>query len=213
MTNYIHIETSKYPVSETDIKDVFPTTIFPSPFVAPNNYAPVFPTPVPAYDSVLETVKESTPVLTTKGHYEQTWEIVDLYPTKAKKNAAIKAYLNDQKSIKKDLVDASRKIKESAGLSYKFPDSVGTIQTSDEDIRNVLVITTTALVLNSKGINTSVIPFKDLENVVHMLTPTEAISMGMAVQEFISSTYTEAWALKTAIESSTNLINLNKVIV
>jgi hypothetical protein len=211
--NYINTETLEYPVSEQDIRNVNPLLAFPSPFVAPENFSFVFPTPQPMCDHVLETIQEDVPVLTDKGHYEQTWKVVQLYTTTAKKNAAKADYLETQKTLKKDQVSNNRKSKELAGLLYAFSDSVGTIQTSDEDIRNVLVVTTTALILQSNNIVDPVIQFRDLENVIHLMTPVEAIAMGMAVQAFISSTYTESWALKAAIDSATTLLNLNKVII
>ena len=49
---------------------------FPSPFVAPPEYAVVFPAPQPTYNAVIQSVREIAPVLTVKGHYEQQWEIV-----------------------------------------------------------------------------------------------------------------------------------------
>lgn len=42
--------------------------------------APVFTSPQPTFDSVSQTVQLSAPVLTKKGHYEQSWTVVDLDP-------------------------------------------------------------------------------------------------------------------------------------
>lgn len=211
--NYINTETLQYPVSEQDIKTALPLRSFAFPFSPPVEYLPVFPAPQPMYDPVLETVQEVAPVLTDKGHYEQTWSVVALYSKSTERTAAKAVHLAAQKLIKKEAVNAARKTAESAGLPYTFTDSAGTIQTADEDIRNVLAVTTTALVLNSQGIVDAVIPFRDLENVTHMLTPDEAITMGMAVQAFISTTYSDAWAKKAAIDAATTILQLNGVAV
>jgi len=52
--------------------------------------APVFPAPQPEHDSVTQTIQSSSPVLTSKGHYEQSWTIVDLDPEIVAQNQAAK---------------------------------------------------------------------------------------------------------------------------
>lgn len=73
---YINTQTNQYPVSEQDVRNLNPNTSFPMPFVAPDEYATVFPAPQPEHDPIIQTVRELLPVLTAKGHYEQAWEIV-----------------------------------------------------------------------------------------------------------------------------------------
>lgn len=75
---YINTQTNQYPVSETDIKAAFPNVSFASPFTAPSEYAVVFPAPQPTYNVITETVKETAPELTSKGTWEQRWEVVTL---------------------------------------------------------------------------------------------------------------------------------------
>lgn len=77
--------------SESDIRAAFPNTSFPVPFVAPEGYVLVFPSPTPEFNSITQRAQETTPVLTAKGHYEQQWEIVELFSTQAEKDAAIAA--------------------------------------------------------------------------------------------------------------------------
>lgn len=73
---YINIDTSQYPVSESDIKAAFPNTSFPVPFTPPDGYAWVFPTPQPVFDPVIRVAREIAPELTVKGTWEQRWEVV-----------------------------------------------------------------------------------------------------------------------------------------
>lgn len=77
--------------SESDIRAAFPNTSFPVPFVAPEGYALVFPAPPPEFNPITQRAQETVPVLTAKGHYEQQWEIVELFSTQAEKDAAIAA--------------------------------------------------------------------------------------------------------------------------
>lgn len=73
---YINTEKNKYPVSEREIRDLFPNTAFPFPFVPPEQYKLVFVSPQPEYDSVIRMCIEDAPELTSKGHWEQRWKIV-----------------------------------------------------------------------------------------------------------------------------------------
>ena len=77
--------------SESEIRALFPNTSFPVPFGAPEGYVFVFPTPQPEFNPVTQRVQETTPMLTAKGHYEQQWEVQELFSTQAEKDAAIAA--------------------------------------------------------------------------------------------------------------------------
>lgn len=88
---YINKITGEYPVSEAAIRAANPNTSFPVPFVAPEGYALVFPAPPPEFNPIIQRAQETAPVLTAKGHYEQQWEIVELFSTQAEKDAAIAA--------------------------------------------------------------------------------------------------------------------------
>lgn len=75
---YINTQTSEYPVTEAQIRALSPNTSFSHPFVAPEPFAVVFPTPVPPWNPLVEMLAEGAPVLTDKGHYEQQWVVTDM---------------------------------------------------------------------------------------------------------------------------------------
>lgn len=77
---YINIDTNQYPLSESQIRATHPNTSFPQPFTPPDGYIWVFPLPAPTYDPISQFVRETAPELTSKGHWEQRWEIVKLDP-------------------------------------------------------------------------------------------------------------------------------------
>jgi hypothetical protein len=80
MANYIELATSRYPVSQSQIRSENPQTSYPASFPVPDGYALVFPAPAPTVPNpVIQIAREVTPVLTGKGNYEQTWEIVDIF--------------------------------------------------------------------------------------------------------------------------------------
>lgn len=64
--------------TERDIRAAFPNTSFAEPFQPPEGYVWVFPAPQPAHDQITQAVRETTPVLTDKGHWEQQWEVIAL---------------------------------------------------------------------------------------------------------------------------------------
>jgi len=77
--------------TESEIRAAFPNVSFPQPFVPPDEYAVVFPTPQPAYNPVTQSVRETTPELTTLGRWEQRWEVVELFETREERDTAIAA--------------------------------------------------------------------------------------------------------------------------
>lgn len=78
--SYINAQTNEYPVSENQIRLLYSNTSFATPFQAPEEYAVVFLYPQPTVDdSVLQTYIEIAPELTSKGHWEQRWQVVDIF--------------------------------------------------------------------------------------------------------------------------------------
>ena len=74
---YINTHTQQYPVSEAQIRAAYPHTSFSIPFVAPEPYVWVFPTPQPDYDVATQGVMEAAPLWTGKV-YQQGWNVVSL---------------------------------------------------------------------------------------------------------------------------------------
>ena len=65
--------------SEQDIRLLNPNTSYPFPFPTPEGYSVVFPNPQPTLDAATQVAREVTPVLTSKGTWEQSWEVVAKY--------------------------------------------------------------------------------------------------------------------------------------
>lgn len=77
--------------TESEIRAAFPNVSFPQPFLAPDEYAYIFPAPKPEYNPVTQSVRETTPELTVLGHWEQRWEVVELFETQEDRDTAIAA--------------------------------------------------------------------------------------------------------------------------
>lgn len=73
--NYINTNTNQYPVTERQIRAEYPLRAHPNPFSPPSEFKPVFPTPQPEHNPVIQIVVEGNPVYSSKGQFEQTWNI------------------------------------------------------------------------------------------------------------------------------------------
>lgn len=87
---YINTNTNQV-VSEQDIKLANPNTSFSVPFNPPAIYKWIFPVPQPEYNPVIQSVREIAPELTGLGHYEQRWQVLNIYTKPADEAAAIVA--------------------------------------------------------------------------------------------------------------------------
>jgi hypothetical protein len=74
---YLRLEDNAYPFSEQDIKNANPNTSFSAVF-QPEGYVWVFPVPQPEYDRYTQMCTQGLPELTSKGTWQEVWNIVDL---------------------------------------------------------------------------------------------------------------------------------------
>jgi hypothetical protein len=73
---FIHKPTLTWPLSERQIRQRHPNTAFPTPFVAPDEYAPIFETPAPAYNAMTQAVRRILPI-EVEGQWFQEWEVIE----------------------------------------------------------------------------------------------------------------------------------------
>lgn len=105
--------------SESEIRNAFPNTSFPQPFSPPEGYAVLFATPQPTHDPITQMVREATPVLTDKGHWEQVWEVVALDAETVTTNQLAKAE-RDRESFKAARATAVDNIKVTTAAGNTF---------------------------------------------------------------------------------------------
>ncbi|KEH10791.1 hypothetical protein GY14_02600 [Delftia tsuruhatensis] len=74
---YIHIDTKEYPLTELDIRERHPNTMFGMPFIPTEHYAPVEPSDTPAYEPDTHKPEEMEPVK-INGVWRQQWSVVPL---------------------------------------------------------------------------------------------------------------------------------------
>ena len=136
---YINTQTLQR-TSESEIRSAFPNTSFPTPFSPPEGYAVLFAAPQPTHDPITQMVREATPVLTDKGHWEQQWEVVALGAETVTANQLAKAE-RDRESFKAARVTAVDNIKVTTAAGNTF-DGDETSQTRMG--RAILVLSTGA---------------------------------------------------------------------
>lgn len=108
--------------------------------------------------------------------------------------------LADAKSRVSAEIDALRDQLIAAGMQHSFPDGTGTVQLRKEsDFRNVQGVASSGQALIMIGDTTTVLGFRDAENVTHPLTGSQAVQLGLAVSSFVSAHYSAGWAHKDAV--------------
>lgn len=217
MSQY-YLESENRIISESEIRSLFPNKSLPSVLTGDTllslGIKPVLAAPQPT-PTELQTVFLAGIKADALGNIVQDWQVRDMFSgdDKAAQEAAyLASKLEGLKNSKIQAIEAKRTEKEKAGCTYTFPDATGVIQTrNDVDVRNVQAVTTTALILSNQGITDPVIPFRDQGDVIHLLTPTQAIMMGMAVQTFISATYAWSWGKKAAVMAAVVADQVNEI--
>ena len=171
---YIHIETVTE-CSESEIRAAFPNTSFPVPFSPPEGYAVLFASPQPTHDPITQTVRKTTPVLTDKGHWEQTWEVTALDAEAIAANQAAKAVADRE---------AAKKAREVAVNNIKVTTQAGNTFDGDETSQTRMARAITVL---STGFAASV-PWVLADNTViqaDIAELTEALALAGAAQAAI----------------------------
>lgn len=110
------------------------------------------------------------------------------------------------KKSKRDKINAIREEEISAGMEYTFPDElVGIIQLDEASIRNIQSLATTALCLKAMGDTTTVMSFRDKENITHEMSADEMIAMALAITVYSSNKYINSWIYKDNLDALTEL--------
>lgn len=87
MKTYLHTQTLERPLTEKQVRAVFPNITFASPFTPPEPYAEYQQTPTPEYDLITHGVREIDPV-EQDGVWVQQWEVYELDPDQVEENIA-----------------------------------------------------------------------------------------------------------------------------
>jgi hypothetical protein len=90
MTNYINTETREL-FGEAQIRAAHPNISFPTPFTPPAGFEVVFVGATPTYNAITQRLELSAPVLTSKGHWQQDYTVIELYATPKQAEDAIAA--------------------------------------------------------------------------------------------------------------------------
>lgn len=112
---YINTETNEYPLSESEIRSLHKNISFSTPFLPPDQYSLVFPSPKPTYNDITEYVIEIAPEFTNKNFWEQRWQIVQKFADYTDDNGV---FHSAQEQIDAALLD--HKIKSDAELAARF---------------------------------------------------------------------------------------------
>lgn len=151
--NYINTKTNQYPVSEQDIRNINPNTSFSSPFIAPPEYALVFASPQPEFNQVTQTAREVQPELTSKGNYEQRWEVVSKFVEYNDEQGVLHTVAEQEaEAIAKDSAEKAERIqKEIVDSTQQRLDSFAKTRNYDSILSACTYATSTVLKFQAEG--------------------------------------------------------------
>jgi len=151
--NYINKTTLQYPISEQDIRNLNPNTSFSTPFVAPSEYALVFASPQPEFNQVTQTARELQPELTSKGNYEQRWEVVSKFVEYTDEQGIVHTVAEqEQAAIAKDSAEKAEQIqKEIVDSTQQRLDTFAKTRNYDSILSACTYATSTVLKFQAEG--------------------------------------------------------------
>lgn len=211
--NYINTQTGDYPVSETHIRATFPNVSFPTAFVPPDEYALVFPAPQPVYNRTTETLTEGPPVLTVKGHYEQTWTTVALDPEVAAINVELERLALIEAKCKQ--VDIERDLRIANDFLYDFGETVAiddfgvqiaagirALQMKDKDRNFWETLRGSALTAVVSGVPATVMYMRSADNWNIQTTAIQVLQVLAAASQRGALLVSHAGSLKSQLRTS-----------
>lgn len=137
---YLNKGTNQYPLQEADIRGLNPNTSYATPFDPGEPYVYVFPVPQPTYNLITEVVHEGQPNLTTKGHYEQTWEIVPRFQEYTTEDGVVHT-VEEQIAIAQQVADQQKQQQLIAQYSFALEQHLDvTAQSKRYDNRNTCAL-------------------------------------------------------------------------
>lgn len=117
---------------------------------------------------------------------------------------AVSAEWERDQAVKAKLraVAGERAKRERAGMAYTFPDGItGTVQLRRQrDVINVNGTASAGAVLGGRGNTTATLALADQEGRKHLLTPSQAEDLGLAVSQRVTALYDAAWGHAAVIK-------------
>ena len=123
-------------LSESEIRALNPNTSFPSPFLEPEGYAFIFPAPQPTHDPITQRVQAIAPELTTLGHWEQRWSVVELFETQEDKDAAVAADVEAKRIAAIPAVISPRQIRQALTAAGLRASVEAAVAAGDQDTKD-----------------------------------------------------------------------------
>lgn len=109
--------------------------------------------------------------------------------------------LDTLKDQLKTSIEAKRDAVIAAGITVTFPDGQAVVQTRDErDIRNANGVAAQGLAMQVNS-QTGTLVYRDAANVLHEMTPAQAVAFGQQVAQGIQAVYTASWAKKAEVDA------------
>lgn len=151
-----------------------------------------------------DVVTEGDPVF-ANGVWSQSWNVRSYTADETASNLA------STKSAM--MVDIANKVTAALekGFSFAFSDVAGHVQLRDGDRANIASARIRAEALIAQNTTGAVMPFRDWENVTHMCTPTQIVSLSDAAYDAYLGFLGAGWTLKDAVTKAATAADLPTV--
>lgn len=197
-------QANTYPVYLSQVRTDFPDTSFPdecdSDYLATIGYFPVADVAQPAGD----VVTEGDPVF-ANGVWSQAWTVRSFTADE------IAATLATTKTTMMNDINAKLDAALQQGFSFAFTDVSGHVQLRDGDRANISSARIRADALVAQNTTDPVMPFRDWENVTHMCTPAQIVTLSDAAYEAYLGFLGAGWTLKDAVTKAADIASLPAV--
>lgn len=148
-----------------------------------------------------DVVTEGDPVF-ANGVWSQVWNVRTFSAEE------IAASLATTKSTMMDDINTKLTAALEKGFLFTFSDVAGHVQLRDGDRGNIASARIRADALTAQGTTDPVMPFRDWENVTHMCTPAQIVSLSDAAYEAYLGFLGAGWALKDAVSNAATAADL-----
>lgn len=197
-------EDSEYPLYLSQVRAAFPNTSFPSEpleeYINSLGYFVVEDAEKP--ESSTQMVEEGQPVF-EDGVWKQTWVVRDFTTDEATAELATR-----KTRLLAEITDKTETAL-NTGYSFDFQDgkAAGHVQLRDGDRANLAGSRTFADALIKKGLSNNM-PFRDLENVTHMVPPEVIVELTDGAYMAYLSILNNSWTLKDQVTAAVDIASL-----
>lgn len=120
-------------------------------------------------------------------------------------NPTYQQSVDDEGNLLFEKIDGPNKLQETLNIVVQLRD--------EKDFRNLSALNTTAITMQMLGNTSRVINFRDGNDNIFVLEPSDIIQMGIYVTTYMNTIFKKSWELKSLIDSEQDNANILSIIL